>query len=67
MNRFLKQWRLTGCAEAFHSHVSRMLTTSSSSVADALLRLWRGRRGEMTKLKLALNEAKASLSLHARV
>ena len=44
MNRFLKQWRLTGCAEAFHAHVSRMLTTSSSSVADARLRLWRGRR-----------------------
>jgi len=61
MNRFLKYWRLTACGKRSAPTSSRMLTTSSSSVADVRLRLWRGRRRLMTRLGLTLNETKTSL------
>jgi len=61
MNRFLKHWRLSGCGEAFRAHVV--------SYADDFVILSRGRAAEalawtkavMTKLGLAINEAKTSL------
>src|SRR5215510_2927621 len=61
MNRFLKHWRLTGRGEAFRAHVV--------NYADDFVILSRGRAAEalawtkavMTKLGLALNEAKTSL------
>jgi RNA-directed DNA polymerase len=61
MNRFLKHWRLTNRGEAFDAHVI--------SYADDFVILSRGRAAEalawtkamMTKLGLALNEAKTSL------
>src|SRR5262245_7734344 len=61
MNRFLKHWRLSGCAEAFRAHVV--------SYADDFVILSRGRAAEalawtkavMTKLGLTINEAKTSL------
>jgi RNA-directed DNA polymerase len=61
MNRFLKHWRLSGCGEAFRAHVV--------SYADDFVILSRGRAAEalawtkavMTRLGLALNEAKTSL------
>ena len=67
MNRFLKHWRKTGRGEAFYAHVI--------SYADDFVILSHGRAAEamawtkavMTKLGLALNEAKTSLSLHASV
>ena len=61
MNRFLKHWRLTRRAEAFHAHVV--------SYADDFVILSRGCADEalawtqavMTRLGLTLNEAKTSL------
>ena len=61
MNRFLKHWRLSGCSEAFRAHVV--------AYADDFVILSRGRAAEalawtkavMTKLGLAINEAKTSL------
>ena len=61
MNRFLKYWRLTECAESFRAHVV--------AYADDFVVLSRGRAAEalawtkavMTKLGLTLNEAKTSL------
>jgi RNA-directed DNA polymerase len=61
MNRFLKHFRQSGAAEAFHAHVV--------AYADDLVILSRGRAAEaltwmrdaMTKLGLTLNVAKTSL------
>ena len=61
MNRFLKHWRLTGRGEAFRAHIV--------SYADDFVILSRGSAAEaltwtqvvMTRLGLALNEAKTSL------
>jgi RNA-directed DNA polymerase len=61
MNRFLKHWRLTSCGDAFRAHVV--------SYADDFVILSRGHAAEaltwtkaaMTRLGLALNEAKTSL------
>src|SRR6202023_466647 len=61
INRFLKHWRLSGRGEAFRAHVV--------SYADDFVILSRGRAEEalawtkavMTKLGLALNEAKTSV------
>src|SRR5712672_4573700 len=61
MNRFLKHWRLSGRREAFRAHVI--------SYADDFVILSRGHAEEaltwtkavMTKLGLALNEAKTSV------
>ncbi len=61
MNRFLKHWRQSGAGEAFRAHVV--------AYADDLVILSRGRAAEaltwtkavMTKLGLAINEAKTSL------
>jgi RNA-directed DNA polymerase len=61
MNRFLKHWRLSGCGEAFRAYVV--------AYADDFVILSRGRAAEalawtkvvMTKLGLAINEAKTSL------
>ena len=61
MNRFLKHWRLTGRGEAFRAHVV--------AYADDFVILSRGHATEalawtkavMTKLGLALNEAKTSV------
>jgi RNA-directed DNA polymerase len=61
MNRFLKHWRQSGCGEDFRAHVV--------SYADDFVILSRGRaaealawtKGVMTKLGLAVNEAKTSL------
>ena len=44
MNRFLKHWRLSGAAKRSVLMSSPMPTTSSSSVAVAPPRRWRGRR-----------------------
>jgi RNA-directed DNA polymerase len=61
MNRFLKHWRLTGRGEAYRAHIV--------SYADDFVILSRGHAEEaltwtkavMTKLGLALNEAKTSV------
>ena len=61
MNRFLKYWRLTGRGETFRAHVV--------AYADDFVILSRGRAAEalawtkavMTRLGLAVNEAKTSL------
>ncbi len=61
MNRFLKHWRTTGRGEAFRAHIV--------NYADDFVILSRGRAAEalawtrdvMTRLGLALNEAKTSV------
>jgi RNA-directed DNA polymerase len=61
MNRFLKHWRQSGAGETFRAHIV--------SYADDFVILSRGRAAEalawtkavMTKLGLALNEAKTSV------
>jgi len=61
MNRFLKHWRQSGAGEAFQAHVI--------AYADDFVILSRGRAAEalawtkavMTRLGLAINEAKTSL------
>jgi RNA-directed DNA polymerase len=61
MNRFLKHWRLTGCGEAFRAHVvayaDDFVILSRGCAAEALA--WT--KAVMTKLGLAINEAKTSL------
>ena len=61
MNRFLKHWRLTGRGQAFQAHVisyaDDFVILSRGHAAEALA--WT--RAVMTKLGLALNEAKTSL------
>jgi RNA-directed DNA polymerase len=61
MNRFLKHWRLSGCGEAFRAHVvayaDDFVILSRGRAAEALA--WT--KGVMTKLGLAINEAKTSL------
>jgi RNA-directed DNA polymerase len=61
MNRFLKHWRLTGCGEVFHAHVvayaDDFVILSRGHAAEALA--WT--KAVMTRLGLALNEAKTSL------
>ena len=61
MNRFLKHWRHTGCGDAYHAHVI--------AYADDFTILSRGRaaaalawtKAVMTRLGLALNEAKTAI------
>jgi RNA-directed DNA polymerase len=61
MNRFLKHWRASGCGEAYQAHVV--------AYADDFVILSRGHASEalawtrqvMTRLGLALNEAKTSI------
>src|SRR5436190_3853758 len=61
MNRFLKHWRLTGRGEAFRAHVvayaDDFVILSRGCAAEALA--WT--KAVMTRLGLALNEAKTSL------
>jgi RNA-directed DNA polymerase len=61
MNRFLKYWRVSGSGEAFRAHVvsyaDDFVILSRGCAAEALA--WT--RGVMTKLGLAINEAKTSL------
>ncbi|MGB8222463.1 MAG: group II intron reverse transcriptase/maturase [Polyangiales bacterium] len=61
MNRFLKYWRLTGRGEAFRAHViayaDDFVILSRGCAAEALA--WM--KAVMTRLGLALNEAKTSL------
>lgn len=61
MNRFLKHWRRSGCGEAFRAHIVNyaddFVILSRQSAAEALA--WT--RVVMTKLGLALNEAKTSV------
>src|SRR5262245_57001468 len=61
MNRFLKYWRLTGRGEAFRAHViayaDDFVILSRGCAAEALA--WT--KAVMTRLGLALNEAKTSL------
>src|SRR6476619_6873778 len=61
MNRFLKYWRLTGRGEAFRAHVvayaDDFVILSRGHAAEALA--WT--KAVMTRLGLALNEAKTSL------
>ena len=61
MNRFLKHWRLTGRGEAFRAHIvsyaDDFVILSRGSAAEALM--WT--QVVMTRLGLALNEAKTSL------
>jgi len=61
MNRFLKHWRLTGRGEAFRAHVvsyaASFVILSHGHAEEALA--WT--KAVMTKLGLALNEAKTSV------
>ena len=61
MNRFLKHWRLSGCSEAFRAYVvayaDDFVILSRGCAAEALA--WT--KAVMTKLGLAINEAKTSL------
>ena len=61
INRFLKYWRLTGRGEAFRAHViayaDDFVILSRGCAAEALA--WM--KAVMTRLGLALNEAKTSL------
>jgi len=61
MNRFLKHWRRSGCSEAFRAHVvayaDDFVILSRGCAAEALA--WT--KAVMTKLGLAINEAKTSL------
>src|SRR5207248_9617761 len=61
MNRFLKHWRLTGRGKAFRAHVvayaDDFVILSRGCAAEALA--WT--KAVMTRLGLALNEAKTSL------
>src|SRR2546430_4848099 len=61
INRFLKHWRLSGCGEAFRAHViayaDDFVILSRGCAAEALA--WT--KAVMTKLGLAINEAKTSL------
>ncbi len=61
MNQFLKHWRLTGRGEAFRAHIvsyaDDFVILSRGSAAEALM--WT--QVVMTRLGLALNEAKTSL------
>jgi len=61
MNRFLKHWRTTGRGEAFRAHVvsyaDDFVILSRDHAVEALA--WT--RGVMTRLGLALNEAKTSI------
>ena len=61
MNRFLKAWRLSGCGEAFGAYVvayaDDFVILSRACAAEALA--WT--KTVMSKLGLALNEAKTSL------
>ena len=61
MNRFLKHWRLTGQGEALHAHIvayaDDFVILSRANAAEALA--WT--KAVMSKLGLALNEAKTSV------
>jgi RNA-directed DNA polymerase len=61
MNRFLKHWRASGCGEAYQAHVvayaDDFVILSRGHAAEALA--WT--RQVLTRLGLALNEAKTSI------